>query len=157
MTQLRAGLVGIGMIGRNHARLLNSLDGVTLVAVADPAGDKHGTAGAAKVVPTVAEMIDHGLDFAVVATPTIYHLEAGLQLAAAGVPTLIEKPLATDVEESRQLVDAFEGAGLVNAVGHIERFNPALRALRARLEAGEIGDLYQVATRRQGPPDGAEA
>ncbi|GAB2456331.1 Gfo/Idh/MocA family oxidoreductase [Nocardioides hungaricus] len=151
MTQLRAGLVGIGMMGRNHARVLNSLDGVTLVAVADPAGDKHGMAGGAKVVPTVAEMIDVGIDLAVVATPTVYHLDAGLELAAAGVPTLIEKPLATDAEESRQVVEAFEGAGLANAVGHIERFNPALRALRTRLEAGELGEIYQVATRRQGP------
>ncbi|GAA1145630.1 Gfo/Idh/MocA family oxidoreductase [Nocardioides aquiterrae] len=151
MTQLRAGLVGIGMMGRNHARVLNSLDGVRLVAVADPAGDKHGTAGSAQVVRTVAEMIDIGIDMAVIATPTIYHLEAGLELAAAGVPTLIEKPLATDGEESRQLVAAFEGAGVVNAVGHIERFNPALRALRAHLDAGDLGEIYQVATRRQGP------
>ncbi|ABL83708.1 MULTISPECIES: Gfo/Idh/MocA family oxidoreductase [unclassified Nocardioides] len=151
MTQLRAGLVGIGMMGRNHARVLNSLDGVTLVAVADPGGDKHGMAGDAKVVPTVTEMIDAGIDLAVVATPTIYHLEAGLELAAAGVPTMIEKPLATDADESRQLVHAFESAGLVNAVGHIERFNPALRALRTRLEAGDLGEIYQVATRRQGP------
>lgn len=151
MTRLRAGLVGIGMMGRNHARILNSLDGVSLVAVADPAGDKHGMAGAAQVVPTVAEIIDAGVDLAIVATPTIYHLEAGLELAAAGVPTMIEKPLATDAVEARQLVAAFEGGGLVNAVGHIERFNPALRALRTRLEAGELGEIYQVATRRQGP------
>lgn len=151
MTQLRAGLVGIGMMGRNHARVLSSLDGVTLTAVADPAGDKHRMAGAAQVVPTVTEMIAAGIDLAVVATPTIYHLEAGLELAAAGIPTLIEKPLATNADESRQLVEAFEAVGLVTAVGHIERCNPALRALRTRLEAGEIGDIYQVATRRQGP------
>jgi len=55
------------------------------------------------------------------------------------------------VAEATQLVEAFEGAGLVNAVGHIERCNPALLALRARLDAGELGDVYQVATRRQGP------
>jgi UDP-N-acetylglucosamine 3-dehydrogenase len=64
---------------------------------------------------------------------------------------MIEKPLATDAHESRQLVEAFESAGLVNAVGHIERCNPALLALRARLDAGELGEIYQVATRRQGP------
>ena len=78
-------------------------------------------------------------------------LEAGLELADAGIPTMIEKPLATDVRESHLLVDAFEAAALVNAVGHIERCNPALLALRARLDNGELGEIYQVATRRQGP------
>jgi UDP-N-acetylglucosamine 3-dehydrogenase len=151
MSALRAGLVGIGMMGRNHARVLSSLDGVDLVAVADPAGDKHGMAGGAAVVDTVAEMIAQGIDLAVVAVPTVYHLEAGLELAAAAVHTLIEKPLATDTAEATQLVDAFERAGLVNAVGHIERYNPALRALRERLENGDLGEIYQVATRRQGP------
>jgi predicted dehydrogenase len=150
-TPLRVGLVGIGMMGRNHARVLSSLDGVQLVAIADPAGDPHRAAGTSPVVDTVAEMIGRGIDMAVVATPTGYHLGAGLELAAAGVPTLIEKPLATDVHESQQLVDAFEGPGLVNAVGHIERCNPALLALRERLDNGDLGEIYQVATRRQGP------
>lgn len=148
---LRFGLIGIGMMGRNHARVLNAIDGIDLVAVADPAGDKFGMAGDAKVFATVGEMIAHGIDAAVVATPTIEHLAAGLELAAAGIHTLIEKPLATDTAESIQLVQAFADTGLVNAVGHIERCNPALRALRARLDNGDLGDIYQVATRRQGP------
>ena len=151
MTDLRVGLVGIGMMGRNHARVLRSIDGIDLVAVADPAGDVHNMAGSARVVDTVAEMIAHGIDMAVVATPTVYHLGTGLELAEAGVHTLIEKPLATDGAEAKQLVDAFEAAGLVNAVGHIERCNPALVALRARLDNGDLGEIYQVATRRQGP------
>lgn len=151
MSGLRVGLVGIGMMGRNHARVLGSLEGVDLVAIADPAGDKHGGAGSTPVVKSVSELIAHGVDMAVVAVPTAFHLEAGLELAGAGVHTLIEKPLATDAHESQQLVDAFEAAGLVNAVGHIERCNPALVSLRARLEHGDLGDIYQVATRRQGP------
>ena len=151
MADLRVGLVGLGMMGRNHARVLGSLDGVELVAVADPTGDRFRTAGAAKVVGSVDELIAEGIDAAVVATPTLDHLEVGLALAAAGVHTLIEKPLAAGVEESAKLVDAFESRGLVNAVGHIERYNPALRALRRRLEAGELGEIFQVATRRQGP------
>ncbi|MGO4257760.1 Gfo/Idh/MocA family protein [Marmoricola sp. RAF53] len=151
MSALRFGLVGIGMMGRNHARVLQSIEGVELVGVADPAGDRFNLAGSAQVFSTVAELVEHGIDAAVVATPTAFHLGAGLELAAAGVHTLIEKPLATDEAECQQLVDAFEAAGLVNAVGHIERSNPALRALRARLEAGDLGEIHQVATRRQGP------
>jgi predicted dehydrogenase len=64
---------------------------------------------------------------------------------------MIEKPLAQDGGAARRLVDAFEAKGLVGAVGHIERYNPALQQLRARLEHGELGTMYQVVTRRQGP------
>ena len=151
MGDLRMGLVGIGMMGRNHARVLNSLEGVSLVGVADPGGDRFGMAGGATIVDSVEQLIKLGVNAVVVATPTAYHLHAGLKLAAAGIHTLIEKPLATDAKESQLLVEAFESAGLINAVGHIERCNPALRALRARLENGDLGDIYQVATRRQGP------
>ena len=69
----------------------------------------------------------------------------------AGVHALIEKPLAPDVASAQRIADAFEPRGLVGAVGHIERYNPALQQLRARLEHGELGAVYQVATRRQGP------
>lgn len=151
MRELRVGLVGLGVMGRSHARVIGATDGIRLVGVADPAGDPHGAALDATVVADTEALIAIGLDYAIVATPTRYHLEAGLELATAGVHTLIEKPLATDRVESLRLVEAFEAAGLVNAVGHIERCNPALRALRARLDAGELGDIYQVATRRQGP------
>lgn len=148
---LRAGLLGLGMMGRNHARVLHEVDGVDLVGVADPAGDVHRVAGSAQVVDSVEALIELGLDLAVVAVPTAHHLAAGLALAAAGVPTMIEKPLAATAGECEQLVEAFEGAGLANAVGHIERCNPALVSLRRRLANGELGEVYQVATRRQGP------
>ena len=151
MSLLRVGLIGLGVMGRSHARVLGAIDGVELVGVADPVGDPFGAAGSASVVNDVEQLIALGIDYAVVATPTRYHLETGLQLAAARVPTLIEKPLATDGPSSLKLTEAFESAGLVNGVGHIERCNPALRALREHLDGGELGDIYQVATRRQGP------
>jgi predicted dehydrogenase len=87
----------------------------------------------------------------VVATPTLTHREIGLQLAAAGVHTLIEKPLAADGDSGQLLADAFEERQLVGCVGHIERYNAALRALRTRLLQGELGAMFQIATRRQGP------
>lgn len=151
MGNLRAGLLGIGMMGRHHARVLREVDGVDLVAVADPGGDKFGVAGDLDVLQDVEELIAAGLDIAVVAVPTQYHEEAALKLATAGVHTLIEKPIAHSVEAGRRIVDAFASAGLVGAVGHVERFNPALQELRRRLEAGELGSVYQIQTRRQGP------
>jgi predicted dehydrogenase len=151
MAGLRAGLLGVGMMGRHHARVLRELDGVDLVAIADPGGDPHGVAGELEVLPDIDALIDAGIDIAVVAVPTRFHEEAALKLAAAGVHTLVEKPIAESVEAGQRMVDAFAEAGLVGAVGHIERFNPALQQLRRRLEAGDLGSVFQIQTRRQGP------
>ena len=148
---LRAGLIGLGMMGRHHARVLRSLDGVELVAVADPLGDPHKVAGGLDLHRSVEEILAVGLDYCVVAVPTAYHEEIGLALAEAGVHALIEKPLAPDGEGARRLAETFVARGLVGAVGHIERYNPALQHLRRRLEQGELGNVYQVVTRRQGP------
>ncbi|MDR6973865.1 putative dehydrogenase [Streptomyces sp. 3330] len=148
---LRAGLVGLGSMGRHHARVLSGLEGVDLVGVVDPMGDKFGAAQGVPILNTVEELIALGVDYAVVACPTALHEPVGLALAEAGVCALVEKPVADTVEGARRLVEAFESRGLVAGVGHIERCNPALMSLRARLEAGELGDVYQVVTRRQGP------
>jgi predicted dehydrogenase len=148
---LRAGLIGLGAMGRNHARVLSGLAGVELVGIADPAGDQHNVARGVPVVPTVTDLVALGLNYAVVCCPTALHEAVGLELAANGIPTLIEKPIAHSVESAERLVAAFEDAGLVAGVGHIERYNPALQSLRKRLESGELGDVYQVVTRRQGP------
>lgn len=151
MRALRAGLVGLGMMGRHHARVLASLDGVELVGMADAQGDLHGVAGGRPVLPSVEELLELGLDYCVVAVPTALHEDVGLELAAAGVHALIEKPLAQDVMSARKLAEAFAGSGLIGAVGHIERYNPALQSARRRLESGELGTVYQIITRRQGP------
>jgi len=153
-TSLRAAVVGLGMMGRNHVRVLRGLDGVDLVGVVDPLGDKYASADDLDVHTQLGPLLDAGLDLAVVAAPTADHVELGLLLAEAGVHTMIEKPLAPTLTEARTLADAFESRGLVGAVGHIERFNPAIRALRDHLAADELGEVFQIATRRQGPfPD----
>ena len=154
MSDVRAGLVGLGMMGRNHARVLQSMHGVELVGICDPAGDPRKVARGLPVDTDLDVLLARGIEMAVVATPTEDHVDVGLALAAAGVATLIEKPLAVDQQSGRKLVDAFESAGVVGAVGHVERCNAAVRGLRARLANGDLGDLYQVTTSRQGPfPD----
>lgn len=151
MANLKAGLIGLGMMGRHHARVLSSLEGVDLVAVADPGGDPHGVAAGLTVLAGVEDLVRAGIEYCVVAVPTVYHEEVGVALASAGIHALIEKPIASDVASAQRLTVAFEAAGLVGAVGHIERYNPALQSARARIEAGELGRVYQVTTRRQGP------
>lgn len=147
---LRAGLIGLGRMGCHHARVLQSLPDVELVATADPRAEARGPVGI-EVLSSVPELLDRGLDLCVVATPTETHEEVGLQLADASVATLIEKPLAHDAKAAQILVDAFARSGVVASVGHIERFNPALRDMRRRLAEGQLGEPYQVLTRRQGP------
>lgn len=147
----RAAVVGLGMMGRHHVRLLRSRDDVNLVAAVDPAGDPHGRARGITVLSDVAAAVALGIDCCVVAVPTEDHLEIGLTLAEAGIPALIEKPLAASVAEGEVLAAAFAAAGVVAGVGHVERCNPAMRSLRERLEVGDLGAIYQIATSRQGP------
>jgi UDP-N-acetylglucosamine 3-dehydrogenase len=148
---LRVGLIGLGSMGRHHARVLRQLDGVELVAVADPGGDPHGVAGPLPVLRDVESLIAAGIDMAVAAVPTVEHERIGVLLAEAGVHTMVEKPIAADSAAGLRLTEAFETAGLVGAVGHIERFNPALQEMRRRIAHGDLGDIYQVSTQRQGP------
>ena len=150
-SRLRAGLVGLGAMGRHHARVLRALDGVDLVAGADPGGDPYGALGGVPLVADLEALLALRPDYVVVACPTAQHEQVALALAEAGVAALVEKPLAHDIPAAQRVVDAFESRGLVAAVGHIERYNPALQSMRSRLEAGELGEVFQVATRRQGP------
>jgi predicted dehydrogenase len=149
--RLRAGLVGLGQMGRHHARVLRGLDGVDFLAAVDPGGDPHGALLGEPLLAEVADLIALKPDYVVVACPTGLHEEVALALAESGIAALIEKPLAHDTPAAQRVVEAFESRGLVGAVGHIERYNPSLQSMRSRLEAGELGDLFQVATRRQGP------
>jgi predicted dehydrogenase len=138
-------------MGRHHGRVLSSMAGVDLVGVVDERGLDDPALAGVLVTSSVSELVEERLDLAVVATPTVTHERIALELAAAGVHTLVEKPVAPTAAAGRRMADAFLAAGLIGCVGHIERYNPALQSLRARLADGHLGDIYQVATRRQGP------
>lgn len=148
---LRAGVLGLGVMGRNHARVLAGLEGVEFVGVFDPAPNVPDQVHDQPVVRDLDEFLEMGLDYAVVAAPTIYHLDMGKRLADARVHALIEKPVASTAEDAATLRDLFESKGLIGGVGHIERYNPALQAARQRIADGLLGEIYQIATRRQGP------
>lgn len=150
MKDISVGVIGLGSMGRHHVRNVRETPGETLVAVADPGGDRFGVAGDLEVLPDVAALLAAGIDAAIVAVPTAFHREVALQLAVEGVHTLIEKPLAPSVAEGREIVAAFEAAGVVGACGYVERCNPALMELSRRVKAGELGEIFQIATRRQG-------
>ncbi len=151
----RVALIGLGAMGRNHLRVLSDLEGVELAAVCDQDANLLEAAERKYSVPAYRswdEMLDKApLDAAVIAVPTRFHCQAGLAALEHGLHVLIEKPIASTLDEGRQLLDAAQRAKKLLAVGHIERFNPAIRELGRRLEAGEIGRIYQLQARRQGP------
>jgi predicted dehydrogenase len=153
---LTGAVLGLGMIGRHHARLLQSMPGVRFAGAVDPGGDRFGAVRDREFVhATVDDLLAAGTpDFAVVAVPTDEHLGAVEHLAASGVHVLVEKPLAATGDEARAIIEAVRAAGIQGAVGHVERFNPALLELRRRVGEGQLGEVFLVATERVGPfPD----
>jgi predicted dehydrogenase len=151
MPKLRTAIIGLGMMGANHARVLSNLDGVELVAVADPQGDAQKVLPQIKVLNSVDEVIKLGVDYCVISAPTAFHEEIASQLIAHKIHFLVEKPIAGTYASAVKIRDAAKSANVIGAVGHIERFNSALQEARKRVLAGELGTIYQVATRRQGP------
>lgn len=151
MANLRAGVIGIGAMGRHHVRVLRELDGVDLVAVADPGGDRYNAAPGFQIGSSVQDLIDAKLDMAVVAVPTVYHEEVAVALAEAGVATMVEKPVAASTAAAERVREAFAHAGVFACVGHIERFNPAIAELRRRVADGALGAIYQISTSRHNP------
>jgi UDP-N-acetylglucosamine 3-dehydrogenase len=151
VTNLRAGLVGLGIMGQNHARVLSSLSGVDLVAVVDPQGDTRKVLPEHQILSSIEEVISKGVDYCVIAAPTAFHEEISIKLIDAGIHILIEKPIAHSLESALRIESAARSKGIVGAVGHIERFNAALQQARIRIQAGELGEIYQISTRRLGP------
>jgi len=151
---MRFGLVGLGQMGRHHARLLSDSDDVEFVGAVDPMGDRHRAMSRGTVFEDLPSLIEEGIEAAVVAVPTARHREMALQLAAAQVHTLIEKPLAESIQSAVEIKEAFAAAGVLGAVGHVERFNSALQEMKRRLEADELGRVFSINTERVGPfPD----
>jgi UDP-N-acetylglucosamine 3-dehydrogenase len=151
---IRIGVVGLGVMGRSHARVLDDVDEADLVAVCDPTEDAMAWAKKRRLVGyrSFEELFDHEkLDAVTIAVPTRFHLEVGLAAIERGLDVLMEKPIATDLDEAQQLVAAAKKRGTMLAIGHVERFNPAVRELKKRLDGGEVGRIFQVHSRRQGP------
>jgi UDP-N-acetylglucosamine 3-dehydrogenase len=151
--RFRGAVIGLGMIGRHHARLLQVSERVRFAGAVDPAGDRYRAVhDPALVFGTLEELIASGpLDFAIVAVPTELHCEAAERLAGEGIAMLIEKPLASSSAQARGIASLCARTGVFAAVGHVERFNPALQEMRRRLLDGQLGRLFTVSTVRSGP------
>jgi UDP-N-acetylglucosamine 3-dehydrogenase len=148
---LKFGVAGAGVMGRNHARVLADIRDVELTHVFDPdAVTAEGVAAAygAAAVTDPQAFVDAGLDAAVVATPNRHHAELTVALLEKGVHVLVEKPIAATVEDARRMIDAAKANNRVLMVGQVERFNPAVDAVK-RAIAGE--DVISIQITRVGP------
>ncbi|WP_254270990.1 Gfo/Idh/MocA family protein [Haloarcula marina] len=147
---LAAGVVGVGSMGRHHARVYNEIPGVELAGVAD--ADEVAAAEVAAEYSTgfadIGELLEV-VDLVSIAVPTRFHYDVAMQAIEAGVSVLIEKPFVRDPEDGRELIDRAREVGVQLQVGHIERFNPVVDVLDEVL-----ADLEPIAAsaRRLGPP-----
>src|SRR5216684_26897 len=148
---LRVGVVGAGVMGSNHARVLAGLPDTTLVGVVDPLPAHRTRAtemAGCRAFASLHELIAEGVDAVTVAAPTHLHHEIALACIAREIHVLVEKPIASSVEEGRDIVDAARRVGVTLMVGHVERFNPAVAAIKAAI-SGE--DILSIAITRVGP------
>ena len=153
---LRVGIIGLGVMGRNHLRVLGALPDVRVVAVSDPAPSALASASAgipeAMAFQDPRSMFDEAdLDAVVIASPTMTHEAVAVEALRRGVPVLVEKPLAATPAEADNIVQASEEHGVPLQVGHIERFNPAVVELGRLLDEGWLSTVYAITSRRGGP------
>jgi UDP-N-acetylglucosamine 3-dehydrogenase len=149
--RLRIGVVGVGVMGSNHARVLSDMAGVELVGVADPdrkARDFVSGALGCNAVTDVDELLGCGVEAVTIAAPTHLHHDIALKCIARGVHVLVEKPVASTVEEGRAIVAAARRAGVMLMVGHVERFNPAVESIKRAIKDQ---DILSIAITRVGP------
>lgn len=148
---MRIGVIGAGVMGTNHARVLAGLPGVEFVGVADPdMGNRNRAASmiGCATFASVDALLDQNLDAVTIAAPTHLHHEVSLACIARKVHVMVEKPIASTADEGHEIVDAARKAGVILMVGHVERFNPAVAAIKQAI-AGE--DILSIAITRVGP------
>ena len=148
---LRIGVAGVGVMGSNHARVLIDLPGARLVGIVDPdqrQRDMVARAAGCAAYPDLESLLDAGVDALTIAAPTHLHRDLAVACIERGVHVMVEKPIASSVEEGNAIIDAARRAGVTLMVGHVERFNPAVATIK---EAIRDEDILSIAITRVGP------
>lgn len=146
-------LVGIGRMGKNHLRVFRETPGFEVVAVVESQGTLPDL-GSIKLARSIAELKGIDFDAAVIATPTATHHAIALELIGMGKHLLVEKPVASTFAQAREVIAAAHAKGLKLVVGHVERFNPAVRKLREVIREGWLGaPIHFSFTRVGGYPE----
>ena len=145
---LRVAVVGVGHLGRHHARILSRLDGVTLVGVADIDETRAEAVGGSVSAPWTADAaaLVGAVDAVTIAVPTESHLQVALPFLERGVAVLVEKPLARTVADADAMIAAAASSGAVLGVGHTERFNPAVAVARPLISSPRFIEVHRLGT-----------
>ncbi|MBB6401739.1 UDP-N-acetylglucosamine 3-dehydrogenase [Methanococcus maripaludis] len=154
---LNVAVVGIGVMGYNHARIYNDLqkDGkVNLVGLSDmnqvrlnDVSEEFHT----KSFSNYMDLLDENLDAVSIVVPTFLHKEVALPFIKKGISVLIEKPIADTLENAKEIIEEAEKNNVILSVGHVERFNPAVLKLKEHIEKGSLGDIVTMTAKRVGP------
>ena len=155
MSVKRAAVIGLGNMGRHHARNYTEIDGCELVAVCDHTQehvDAYSKQFNVNGYTSISKMFDsEDIDLVSLVTPTSTHCELGCAVLNQGVHLLIEKPIASTLDEADRLISLAKEKNLVLCVGHIERFNPIIDHLHQMITSGELGDLKSISSKRLSP------
>jgi UDP-N-acetylglucosamine 3-dehydrogenase len=152
---IRAGVIGLGNMGRHHARAYSQIPEATLVAVCDM--DSERLAACHREPDTVAyttvdDMLEQAnLDVVNICLPTRYHYDVAKRCLARGIHTLIEKPITQTVAQANDLIALAQDRGVWLTVGHIERFNPAIDCVTTAIRSGQLGRIQSIICQRYGP------
>ena len=152
---INAAVIGVGSMGRNHARVYAEMDNVKFIAVADVdqtrlqmMADKYDV----KIYTEYRKLLEKEKpDIVSIVVPTKDHKAVALDSFSAGAHVLIEKPIASSIEDAQEIINVAQAAKRKLMIGHIVRFNPAIRELKKLLDAGKLGRIFQIICRREGP------
>ena len=152
---LKVGVIGVGRMGINHARIYNEFREVSLVAVADTNKENLSKAKEkynCNIYEDYKEMLDREeLDAVSIAVPTKEHYKVALDCIDKNINLLIEKPIASNVKEGREIIEKAKEKKVKLMIGHVERFNPAVIELKRRVDNGELGKIYRIMAQRESP------
>ena len=146
MSKIRAAVVGAGSFGRHHLRILSQSPGAELAGVVDSDAQRASAAATQYGCPVYASFADLAgkIDAAVIAVPTAAHADVGCALLESGIDVLVEKPIAADIASARRLVDTAARTGRILQVGHLERLNPAITALKTIVRLPLFFEIHRL-------------
>ncbi len=154
MRKLRAGVVGVGNMGKLHVKNYSEMPNIELVGISDKDednGKKIASQYNCKFYKDYKELVkNEKLDIVSIAVPTSYHKEVAVYMMNNKVNVLVEKPIAGTIEDANEIIDAAEKNKVKLTIGHVERFNPAVIKLKEIIDSGVLGKISSIIARRVG-------
>lgn len=151
MQRTKIGVIGLGNMGRHHVRHFSNIESARLEWVCDANSERaqhYATAHDCKAYTSLDEALAHPVDAVTIAAPTSLHFTLGTKVLSRGIHLLLEKPLCETLEEGHALLALAAQKNLVLSVGHIERFNPVIVALKALIDEGKLGRIVSLSSQR---------